>query len=178
MNLDLLNEAFQICRLEQAGDRYMETPEKNKALEEAISVFNGKGKLLDIGGCPYSKIILEKQGFEVTQWLFEHGDMHELDAKEQYDQVLARHVLEHSPFPLFLLLLIKQVLKSYGEAVIVVPEPKGRWVLKHNGHASTLMPDTWEKLFGMAGFDIRWGSYGHWTKTGEIEYRYLLRKKV
>lgn len=176
MNLDILERAFKVVRDEQAKDRYSETPEKNKAISEVLSLFSKPGYILDIGSCPYSKKILEDAGFAVSTWEYEDGDMHNLNFKDKFDFVLARHVLEHSPFPLYLLMLIHQVLKAGGDAIVVVPNPLGRWVMRHNGHVATLSQETWEKIFILAGFDIIWGSYGTWTKTGEIEFRYLLRK--
>jgi hypothetical protein len=176
MLAERIDKALRLVAEEERRSRYAPTLEKIAAIREAASMFTKKGSLLDIGGCEYSVGTLIEIGFHATMTNIHEGhEMHDITGGD-FDCVFMRHTLEHSPFPLYMLLTVHECLKDGGEAVVVVPEPKGDWVMTHDAHVSVLHKETWEKLFRMAGFSITKQEDGTWTKTGETEWRYLLKK--
>ena len=137
--------------------------------------------ILDIGCANgFSFEIFEKDGFGVlqvtgitcsqqdAQEAWKRGlknvlvlEMHELrdliaeDAHENgFDLVWARHVMEHSPIPLFLLQEIRQILRpGTGKLYVEVPAPDTACLHPTNvNHFSCFGREGWEGLFDKAGF--------------------------
>ncbi len=85
------------------------------------------------------------------------GDMHDLPFfwEENFDLVWARHILEHSPFPMRALCEAHQVLKPGGLLYIEVPAPDTACFHQENGnHFSVLTQSAWTSLLRRAGFGI------------------------
>lgn len=134
-------------------------------------------EILDLGGLPYSKDVLSDMGFNVRIENLKIGcEMHDWEPNRTFDGVFCRHVLEHSPFPLYMLISIHEWLKEGGQAIIVVPKAESDFVFNHPSHVSVLPKEQWLRLFGFAGFDVLVQEDGTWTKEGHVEHRFLLNK--
>lgn len=111
------------------------------------------------------------------------GDMHSIPEKNKsIDTVIARHCLEHSPMPLFVLFEIHRIMKNgSGVLVVVLPAYSPYWV-KYKGHFHCMPKDNWIKLFGDAGFEVLSEEVGYWfavaTNKPEEEWRFLLQAKT
>ncbi len=85
-------------------------------------------------------------------------DMHNIYSEHQrelYDLIWARHVLEHSPAPLFALHEFKRVLKPGGLLYAEMPAPDTSCHHELNqNHYSVLGRDAWGALLCKAGFSI------------------------
>ena len=85
-------------------------------------------------------------------------DMHDLwvlqDEAERFDLVWARHVMEHTPVPLFVLQEIKRILRpGTGKLYVEVPAPDTACRHTTNvNHFSCFGREGWEGLFSKAGF--------------------------
>ncbi len=84
------------------------------------------------------------------------GDMHELSFwEDDFDLVWARHVLEHSPFPMRALCEIHKVLKPGGLFYVEVPAPGTACEHESNpNHFSVFTQKAWGWLLTKAGFDM------------------------
>lgn len=72
-----------------------------------------------------------------------------------FDLVWARHVLEHSPFPLFTLTEYHRVLKPGGLLYVEVPAPDT--ICNHEAnpnHYSVMGTKMWQALFKRSGFTV------------------------
>lgn len=105
-------------------------------------------------------------------------DMHFTSLKDKsFDLVATRHVLEHSPMPLLLLLEMRRIAKKY--ALLILPTETERMIWTWTDHYFVLSRSQWEKLFEVAGFKIakfeqaKYLEYeaGKWDE----EYRWLLK---
>jgi SAM-dependent methyltransferase len=75
----------------------------------------------------------------------------------RYDVLFCRHVLEHSPFPLYTLTEYRRVLKPGGRLYVEVPAPDTCCRHETNPqHHSVLGKSMWLELFARAGFDLVW----------------------
>jgi SAM-dependent methyltransferase len=114
-------------------------------------------------------------GFEAWDY-----DMHEIHlVNDGCDLIWARHVLEHSPAPLFALHEFKRVLRPGGWLYIEVPMPGTSCHHEENrNHYSVLTDSMWQSLIGKAGFEIVEAKmFALSTPAGPDEYRsYLCRK--
>lgn len=170
-----IRQALKLVAEEERTSDYSEAPLKTIAVRKAISLSSlENGTCLDLGSEGYTRRELEAAGFEVEGINLSDGDMHDWVAHRKYNLIFARHVLEHSPFPLYMLLTLKEALENKGEMIVVVPEARGEWILKHPAHVSVLPKLQWEKLFTLAGFEIKKIESGSWTPEGHTELRYLL----
>ena len=81
-------------------------------------------------------------------------DMHDMRWGGGVDLIWARHVLEHSPIPLFLLQEFKQTLRpGTGKLYVEVPAPDTPCRHTTNvNHYSCFERNGWEGLFDKAGF--------------------------
>lgn len=82
-------------------------------------------------------------------------DMHDLMDLQGFDLVWARHVLEHSPFPLLVLRRLHDIIVPRG--YIYVEVPAGGTDAKHESnpnHFSILTKAGWRELIQRAGFAL------------------------
>lgn len=115
----------------------------------ALEIFNNLGlKTTGITLGPDFTICLQK-GLNVFQI-----DQNNMSFDESsFDIIWARHVLEHSPIPLFTLFEYKRLLRTGGILYVEVPAPMtfARHEFNEN-HYSVLTPTMWVALFKKAGF--------------------------
>jgi SAM-dependent methyltransferase len=116
-----------------------------EAFEKAGAVWQGTVLGEDVNVCRQKGLRVEAvdQSFMPGGW------------SERFDLVWARHVLEHSPFPLLTLAEYHRVLKRGGHAYIEVPDPgtSARHETNPN-HYSVFTPDAWLHLLTRSGFTI------------------------
>lgn len=160
--------------------------------------------VLDLGcGSGHSTRMFEEEGFLVTavSCLIEEiravnvtkisfgvqADMHVIGLElrnNKYNMVWARHVLEHSPIPAFVLSEINHITKDEGYLYVEVPAPSecGSASLheSNQNHWSIMGKTMWMALIERAGFavlepiDIRFA-----TAVGdEIYYGFICQKKT
>jgi SAM-dependent methyltransferase len=123
---------------------------KIKAMDKMNELVKG-GTILDIGGEEfYQKYSHNK----IDMLNLPKDDMHYISAVEQYDGVVAMHVLEHSPFPLIVLRNIYRILKPKGILYVAVPKPTKLFETFFPDHITMMSKDMWEKLIIMSGFTI------------------------
>ncbi len=92
-----------------------------------------------------------KQGFTVARM---DQSFLEFEA-ETFDLVWARHVAEHSIFPLFTLDGFQRVIRGGGYLYLEVPAPDTSCHHEQNpNHYSVLTKSSWESLLQRAGFEI------------------------
>lgn len=118
-----------------------------------------------------------EQAFFVRQ-LDMHHHWSEVD---YFDLIWARHVLEHSPAPLFALREFSRVLKPGGWLYVEVPMPDTACHHETNkNHYSVLTDSMWQALIQKAGFTLVEGKVWRFvTGAGPDEYRsYLCRKST
>lgn len=136
------------------------SPQKHAAKERGGEIVRqhlaGKpeAKILDLG----SEAFYQKS-FPPMDQLNLPEDMHALDRTGVYDAVVAMHVLEHSPFPLLVLLNIHQALKPGGFMYAAVPRPVEPF-LSMPSHFTVLEKAGWEKLFNHAGLHVKFAESG------------------
>ncbi len=147
VNLDFVNEAIEISVKHQMRHDAMISTTKREIKKRASEWV--KGKVLDVGGEGFYK-----EDFEDVVQLNLPDDMHKMIYCDEFDGVVAMHVLEHSPFPFYVLLLIKRALKKGGKFYLAVPHPSEFVEKLVNCHYSVLMPNMWHKLLIEAGFKI------------------------
>lgn len=89
------------------------------------------------------------KGFKV----FQVDQNHMSFPEKSFDFIWARHVLEHSPIPLFTLFEYRRLLANNGIAYVEVPAPNtsAHHELNQN-HYSVFTPTAWIGLFHKAGF--------------------------
>lgn len=108
------------------------------------------------------------------------ADMHALPfGAAAFDLVWARHVLEHSPVPLYVLSEIRRLLKPGGILYAEVPYPDTECHHERNpNHYSVLGMSAWESLFGRQGFGIEHSmDFSLTVPAGKDAYRgWILRK--
>lgn len=110
------------------------------------------------------------------------GDMHAIPQKDKsIDTILARHCLEHSPMPLFVLFDMHRIMKKdRGILAIVLPAYDPYWI-QYKGNFHCMPKDNRLKLFEESGFDVLSEETGYWfavaTNKPENEWRFLLRPK-
>jgi SAM-dependent methyltransferase len=126
-------------------------------------------KLLDIGcGQGHSIELFQQKGIDVTgvtlgpdlavcrskQLPVVEMDQNEMTFEDaSFDFIFARHVLEHSPIPLFTIFEYRRILKPNGLAYIEVPAPGTCCQHELNpNHYSVFTPSCWAALFLKAGF--------------------------
>ena len=89
------------------------------------------------------------------------------------DIVIARHIVEHSPMPLLLLMEMHRLTRRY--ALVVVPCDDEIWVNWDN-HYSVLSKPMWYKLFARAKFKLVSEADGP-LEPDSKEWRFLLEKE-
>jgi SAM-dependent methyltransferase len=83
-------------------------------------------------------------------------DMHQIGSMMvAYDLIWARHVLEHSPVPLFVLQEMKKILYKSGFVYIEVPSPHTPCLHWTNAnHYSCFSREGWQGLINKAGYEV------------------------
>lgn len=83
-------------------------------------------------------------------------DMHYMPfEQERFDCVYARHVLEHSPIPFYLLCEFFTITKPGGHLYLEVPAPDTACKHETNGnHYSVLGAEMWKQLIVRSGWTI------------------------
>lgn len=112
----------------------------------------------------------------------QQADMHELSKIGSlcFDLVWARHILEHSPFPMLALNEIHQVLKPGGWLYAEMPAPGTACAHESNpNHFSVFPRSCWGNLLSRAGFiltkEVNWEFT---TLAGpDTYYSFLCRKE-
>ena len=137
------------------------------AVVTMTSILRGARTVLDVGcGQGFLSKLFEGLGYEWTgvtigedyDACVEHGlrvdnaDMTFLRYKDKsFDVVFARHVLEHSPFPLLTLMEWRRVCK--GWLILVAPSP-GYWGIRGRNHYSIMNSDQLRWLLSRAGWRV------------------------
>jgi 2-polyprenyl-3-methyl-5-hydroxy-6-metoxy-1,4-benzoquinol methylase len=178
---------------------YPPTPERRKAQEEFLSRAIGFNKILDFCfGDGYTLEILRKLNPNAEIWgcsgnpleftdklnklriIYSYAtDMHkwlEYIGTPQFDMILARHVIEHSPMPFIILCLLNSKLLVGGKLFLVVPQDNLE-MMKYKNHYSVLSKNLWEYLFKLAGFEISFFGEAQFQKSPNgLEWQYILNK--
>jgi len=83
------------------------------------------------------------------------ADMHENHTETTFDLIWLRHVLEHSPVPLYVLHLLRERLSEGGLLYIEVPAPDtGAHHERNANHYAVHTPSAWVALILKAGLTI------------------------
>lgn len=107
------------------------------------------------------------------------GDMHDLSAfdGQWFDLIWARHVLEHSPIPLYVLKQFGRIIPEGGLLYVEVPQPDGpcRHELDNQNHYSVFGMRAWVGLLKKAGFTLKEaGEIPLKTAAGPDKYFYFI----
>jgi SAM-dependent methyltransferase len=130
--------------------------------------------ILDVGGESFYHGDLAAHA--ITTVNLPDRDMHAIREGTAFDAVLAMHVLEHSPFPLYVLALLHRALRPDGLLYVAVPHPSPRLDGGY-GHWSVLSPVMWFRLITLAGFTILEQTTGKWGERPDwVEERFLCRR--
>lgn len=178
MDPDVVASVFEATRRVQWRYDHTQKPEKLKAKQRAADLINKYrpqgGRLLDVGGEEFYHQYLSN--FNIVTHNLPNKDMHEMSYREEFDAVLAMHVLEHSPFPMLVLALIYRALKPNGLLYIAVPKPCKKFCEKF-GHWSVMPAQMWATAIRGIGFSIvmrESGKFG--PKALWIEDRFLCQR--
>lgn len=141
---------------------YLETLFQLKPGMRLLDVGCGQGVVVDrmlAKGLDYQGITLSDQDIKVCR-----AKGYRVDKMDQsfitypdhsFDIVWARHVLEHSIFPLFTLDGYRRILKPDGIMYIEVPAPETRSSHENNpNHYSMFSKKVWQGLIERSGFAI------------------------
>lgn len=132
-----------------------------------------RARILDVGGEEFYQRDLGR--FDVVSHNLP-DDMHDMPYVDAFDAAIAMHVLEHSPFPMLVLTLLRRALKPGGIAYIAVPHPSPRLCTGY-GHWSVLPPDMWQVNIEGAGLTIESRASGKMGRRPDwVEERFVCRK--
>jgi SAM-dependent methyltransferase len=176
MNAELLERVFERARAVQTrhdGGRI--EPLKRAAKRVCTDLINQRlasgARVLDVGGEGFYHADLVR--FQVVVANLPDADMHELDYEGQFEAVIAMHVLEHSPCPLYVLHLLRRALVPGGLLYAAVPRPSPR-ICSGFGHWSVMPAVMWRPLIEAAGFQIESATSGKFgARPDWIEERFL-----
>jgi len=171
---EMVEHVFGVTRSVQHRFDQYQKPEKIRAKERGSLLIREHltaGRILDIGGEDFYHRFYD--GFDVVTHNLP-DDMHEMPYRAEFDAVLAMHVLEHSPFPLYVLALINRALKPGGLLYVAVPRPCDKFCRVHYGHWSVMRARMWATLIVGAGFSILRNESGKFGDRKQwIEHRFL-----
>ncbi len=144
-------------------------------IETVLELGSGSGPCLDRLASSGKKTYGVSLGTEKCAHPVLHADMHFTNMPpEQYDLVIARHVLEHSPMPLLLLMEIHRLSRRY--ALVVVPCDDPVWVNWSN-HYSVFSKLLWRRLINRAGWEVVKEQDAYFDNDAiSVEWRFLLEK--
>lgn len=178
MDLTVAEDCLARCAATQyRHDTGTIEPLKRAAKRYATDLLNthlpAGSRILDVGGEEFYHPDLS--GHQVTTANLPEQDMHAIRDGKAYDAVLAMHVLEHSPFPLYVLVLLRRALVPGGLLYLAVPHPCDR-ICGGFGHWSVMPPLMWQRLVTLAGFTIVQQTTGKMGARADwIEERFLCR---
>lgn len=155
------------------GDQYAQPSDPGHTdtaqlfLDWALPIVEGR-TVLDLGcGQGFCQSMFESKGYvwrgvtagEDYTYCHTHGieavdnmDMSFLNYPDQsYDILFARHVLEHSPFPILTLMEWRRVAKNH--LLVVVPTPD-YWGIGGRNHYSVYTREQWWNAFSRAGWKV------------------------
>jgi len=157
-NIATIEHLLGIVASHEKRMHYMDYPKKIESKQVSIGMFPPEvNKILEIGGDESSGEIFKEKGMDVTQFGLHIGDgqdMHLMEIDHEYDGVYARHVLEHSPFPLLVMYNIHRAVRGGGWVVIVVPQPGSEFVDNWVTHLADMSILQWTRIFSLAGFKV------------------------
>lgn len=181
LNRKLVGDLLATCAAAQRGHAGIESsgpdsPAKAAAKRRAtalIATVASRGqRVVEIGAEENYRPLLEEIGLEVDP-INLPSDMHDLDARDRYDGAIAMHVLEHSPFPLYILAALHRAVRAGGWLYVAVPHVTRRWA-RDAAHFSVLHPDAWVRLLEVAGWEIRARESGKLAeRKNAVEERFL-----
>lgn len=93
---------------------------------------------------------------------------------QSFDMIIARHILEHSPMPLILLMEMRRIARKYAYVALPVPDPRS---IQHPNHYSVFEKINWEYLFYLSKWRVlRFKQVDYCIEPTYTyrEYRYLL----
>jgi len=156
---------------ELTGDVYAQPPDGfhyawgKQAIDALCSIVEGARNVLDVGcGQAVFASLFESKGLEWTGVTigqdFEearkvhpnvyHADMTFLPfADGMFGLAFARHVLEHSPFPVITLMELRRV--CHGHLIVILPAPDF-WLVRGKNHYSVLPLNNWKWLLERSGW--------------------------
>lgn len=136
---------------------------------------SGPHKVLDVGGESWYAPYFAPSGFHLEALNYP-DDMHTMSVLEGgYDVAIAMHVLEHSPFPLLVLELVRRALRQGGWLYVAVPHPTPKW-LGYKAHVTMMPPTSWAWLLSLAGFTVVHQESGRFGASEQsVEERFVCR---
>jgi len=97
----------------------------------------------------------KKKGYEYRQYDMSFLPQKDGFTDESVDFIFARHVLEHSPFPMITLFEYNRLLKQGSKMYLEFPAPDCERMHEYNlNHYSILGHNQWAALLNRAGFEI------------------------
>lgn len=151
----MVAQVFELTRSVQWRYDHTQKPQKLAAKQRAADLINKRlpegGRLLDVGGEEFYHQALGT--FDITVHNLPEHDMHAMAYSEEFDAVLAMHVLEHSPFPMLVLKLIHHALKPDGFLYVAVPKPCDKFCTSF-GHWTVMSAPMWRTCLEGVGFKV------------------------
>ena len=161
LDADVVAETLGACASAQRGHAGIfssgpDSPTKRAAKARAVELIGSVAaqgdKVLEIGAEDNYRPMLEAIGVSVEPVNLP-ADMHDIEATDQFDGAIAMHVLEHSPFPLYVLRVLCRAVRPGGWLYVATPHVTQRWA-QDTAHFSVLHPDAWAYLLRMAGWAV------------------------
>jgi SAM-dependent methyltransferase len=104
---------------------------------------------------PEDNQLCRSKGHRIEEYDISFFPQHKGYIDESQDFLFVRHVLEHSPYPLFTLAEYNRLLKQPGYLYVEVPAPDCERGHEFNSnHYSILGEKMWVALFQRTGFDV------------------------
>ena len=122
--------------------------------EAGFTSYHGlTSRIEDISGCPHDWAADKEMSSEFTK-----ADMHNIALWENvlpFSLIWARHIVEHSPIPLFLLEALRDQLAPDGFLYVEVPSPSTPCEhFRNANHYSCFSQEGWWSLFHKAGLEV------------------------
>lgn len=150
---------------------------KQRAAELIAAVSERGDCVMEIGAEGNYRHLLDALGLAVEPVNLP-DDMHEISAVGEYDGAIAMHVLEHSPFPLYVLRALYRAVRPGGWLYAAVPHVTDKWA-RDTAHFSVLHPDAWAYLLDVAGWNVLVRESGKLAKRASaVEERFLCERRA
>lgn len=150
---------------------------KRRAAELVGRLARAGDRALEIGAESGYRPVFEAVGVAIVP-LNLPDDMHAIDAVAAYDGAIAMHVLEHSPFPAYVLAALHRAVRPGGWLYVAVPHVTKRWV-RDPAHFSVLHPDAWARLLAWSGWQVEHRESGKLAARADaVEERFLCVRGV